>query len=187
MSSQKLEQAGTSADCSGSGAPTYYAWYELVPADAVNVRLKIDPGDVIASTVLVNGSNVLVQVTDRTRRTRFTRHLSTVTPDLTSAEWITEAPAECTDTNSCQQLALTNFNAINFIRTYAIGNGLPGTITSSNWTATAIELIPHAHRFFGNTYNSGSGKAGAGASPLGLAADGSGFTVDWQASPAQGA
>ena len=44
QSSQKLEQTGTSADCDSSGKATYYAWYELVPADSVNIKLKIFPG-----------------------------------------------------------------------------------------------------------------------------------------------
>src|SRR5436309_2119570 len=30
-----LEQTGTSADCNSSGMPSYYAWYEILPAAAV--------------------------------------------------------------------------------------------------------------------------------------------------------
>src|SRR5579862_6360849 len=79
-SSQALEQTGTSADCSAGGKPSYYIWYELVPADSVNLKVKIQPGDVIASTVLVNGTDVLVQVNDRTRGVRFTKHLAMASP-----------------------------------------------------------------------------------------------------------
>src|SRR6202035_4857012 len=41
LTSQALEQTGTDADCNESGNPTYYAWYELVPADPVNLTAKV--------------------------------------------------------------------------------------------------------------------------------------------------
>ncbi len=177
--SQSLEQTGTSADCNAAGHASYYAWYELVPANSVTVKLKVSPGDVIASSVVVNGTKVLVQVTDRTRGTRFTKRLTMANPDLTSAEWIAEAPSECATETSCQQLALTNFDSVNFSRTYAIGNGVAGTITSPTWTATPIQLVPRAHRFYGGAYNS-QNDANAGAAPGSLSPDGSGFTISWQ-------
>ena len=43
-SSQALEQVGTSADCDEHGSATYYIWYELVPADSVNLKVKIAAG-----------------------------------------------------------------------------------------------------------------------------------------------
>ena len=94
-SSEKLEQAGTSADCDPAGRPRYYAWYELVPADSVNISLPIRPGDVITASVVVEGDDVLVQIKNRTRRRSFTKHLPMTAPDMTSAEWIAEAPAAC--------------------------------------------------------------------------------------------
>jgi Peptidase A4 family len=179
--SQALEQTGTSADCGANGTPSYYAWYELVPANSVTIKLKIFPGNVIASSVVVSGNSILVQVTNRTRGTRFTRRLTTDAPDLTSAEWIAEAPAECSSDTNCRQVALTNFGAVTFTRTYAVGNDVDGTITGPGWSATPIELVPHAQRFYGAADQSSGGAAGAGAMPLALAADGSGFAVDWQA------
>src|SRR5207247_4296178 len=41
--STALEQIGTSSDCSAAGIPVTSMWYELVPAPAVPVRLKIFP------------------------------------------------------------------------------------------------------------------------------------------------
>jgi hypothetical protein len=185
QSSEKLEQAGTSADCDSKGKATYYAWYELVPADSVNITLKISPGDVITSTVLITGSDVLVQVKNRTHKTFFTKHLSMDAPDLTSAEWIVEAPALC-GASFCRELKLTNFGSVTFSRTFAKGNGLGGTITSSNWMSTLIQLVPQSRRFFGDPNDPASGSSGAGAMPAGLAADGSGFNVNWQAHPTVG-
>jgi hypothetical protein len=180
--SQALEQTGTSADCAADGTPSYYAWYELVPANSVTIKLKIFPGNVIASSVVVSGGSILVQVTNRTRGTRFTRRLTmATTPDLTSAEWIAEAPAECSSISDCKQVALTNFGAVIFTRTYAVGNGVDGTITGPGWSATPIQLVPRAQRFYGATEQASGSAAGAGAMPLALVADGSGFAVDWQA------
>jgi Peptidase A4 family len=183
--SQALEQTGTEADCNANGQPEYYAWYELVPAYPVNLKLKINAGDVIQSSVVATGTHILVQVIDRTRAVRFTKTLTMASPDLTSAEWIAEAPSECGNNGFCRELALTNFGSVSFTGTYARGNGLGGTITSPNWTSAPIQLVPDSHhRVFG--YSDGSSDqsaAGAGASPTDLAADGTGFTVDWLAKP----
>src|SRR6266702_8594758 len=114
VGSNLLEQTGTSAVCNGAGKATYYAWYELVPAASVTLKLKIFPGDKITSTVLINGTDVVVQVKNRTRHTFFSKHLQMATPDLSSAEWIAEAPSECTDTGFCRTVPLTNFGSVTF-------------------------------------------------------------------------
>ncbi len=184
-SSQALEQVGTSADCDEHGRATYYIWYELVPADSVNLKVKIQPGDVIASTVVINGTDVLVQVNDRSRHVVFTRHLTMAAPDLSSAEWIAEAPSQCSDSGFCPQLALTRFTTLTFSRTFAKGNTTAGTISSPNWTSTALQLVPRgAHHFFGDRNDPTGVSGAAGAIPSALTPDGSGFTVTWQANPA---
>ncbi len=182
-SSQELEQTGTSADCSAAGKPSYYIWYELVPADSVNLKVKIQPGDVIASTVVVNGTDVLVQVNDRTRGVRFTKHLAMASPDLSSAEWIAEAPSSCNSNGFCPQLALTNFHSVTFTRSFAVGNNLNGTISSPNWTSTELQLVPRSHRYYGDPNDPTSLAGGAGATPTALVPDGSGFSVAWSANP----
>ncbi len=154
-----------------------------MPADSVNLKVKIRPGDMIASAVVVNGTDVLVQVTDRTRRVRFTKHLSMASPDLSSAEWITEAPSQCGSSSFCPQLSLTNFGSVTFTRSFAIGNGLNGTISSPNWMSTESQLVPRAHRFYGDPNDPTSLAGGAGATPTALVPDGSGFTVAWSANP----
>jgi peptidase A4-like protein len=179
VGSSALEQTGTSADCSSSGKATYYAWYELVPAASVTLKLKIFPGDTITATVLVHSTDVLVQVKNRTRHTTFTRHLQMAAPDLTSAEWITEAPSECTVSGFCRTVPLTNFGSVTFSRTYALGNGQGGTLSGPGWESTPIQLVPRARRFFGDV--DASATSTAGASPANVAADGSGFTVTWVA------
>ena len=179
VGSNALEQAGTAADCSSAGKATYYAWYELVPAASVTLKLKIFPGDRITSTVLVKGTDVLVQVKNRTRRTVFTKHLPMSSPDLASAEWVVEAPSECTVAGFCRTVPLTNFGSIAFSKTYALGNGQGGTLSGPGWEPTPIQLVPRARRFFGDVNASASSTAGA--SPADVAPDGSGFTVNWVA------
>ena len=154
-----------------------------MPANSVNIKLKINPGDTVAAVVQVSGTNVLVQVIDRTRKTRFTKNLTMAAPDLSSAEWIAEAPSECSSSGRCDALALTNFGSVNFTRTFATGNGVGGTISSPNWMSTAIQLVPDAHRGYGY-FDPSSGGGSAGAAPGALLPDGSGFSVTWQANPA---
>jgi hypothetical protein len=179
VGSNALEQAGTSADCSSSGRASYYAWYELVPATSVTLKLKIFPGDVVTATVLIKDTDVLVQVKNRTRHTFFTKHLKMGAPDLTSAEWIAEAPSECTVAGFCRTVPLTNFGSVTFSKIAALGNGQGGTLNGTGWEPTPIQLVPRARRFFGDVNASASSTAGA--SPTNVSSDGSAFTVNWVA------
>jgi hypothetical protein len=175
QSSQALEQVGTSADCARTGRPAYYAWYELLPAPSIRVRLKVVPGDTIAASVNVNGTSVLVQLKNRTRHTEFTKRLSMAAPDVTSAEWIEEAPAACISPGNCRVLSLANFGSISIARGATIGSGHPGTISDPAWQATALQLVPAATDAFTSP---------AGATPSALTADGRGFDVTWLANAA---
>jgi Peptidase A4 family len=184
--SNALEQTGTSADCDANGKATYYIWYELVPAPSVTVKLKISPGDTITATVLIaNPTTVLVQVKNRTRHTSFTKRLTMAQPDLTSAEWIAEAPSECTVSGFCRTVALTNFGSVSFSNIATLGNGQGGTLAGAGWQAVPIQLVPRSRRFFGDVEASASSTAGA--SPANLAADGRSFTVNWLADATTGA
>ena len=180
-SSQALEQIGTDADCSSSGAATYYAWYELVPEPPVNLKFKINPGDTITASVNVSGDTVLLQIKNRTRGTVFTKRVTTSGIDLTSAEWIAEAPSSCTRF-SCTPVPLANFGSVGFSRIATIGNTHPGTLIDPTWTAVPIQLVPRASGgFFPGpdrgfvTQNSTAGTS----APAGLTADGRAFTLSW--------
>ena len=181
--SEALEQIGTDADCSRSG-PTYYAWYELVPDPPVILKMKIKPGDVITTSVNVSGNTVLLQLKNRTRGTVFTKRVTTENLDLTSAEWIAEAPSACTR-EACTPVPLSNFGSIAFSRIATIGNTHPGTLTDPTWNAVPIQLVPRARGggFFPGpergTMSQGS-TAGTSA-PAGLTADGRAFSLSWLA------
>jgi hypothetical protein len=174
-----LEQTGTSADCTGSTTtPVFYAWYEILPAGAVRVPLKVRPGDQITTSVNVNGSTTLVQIKNRTRKTSFTRSLTVATPDLTSAEWIAEAPSACYGGgNRCKVVPLANFGSVNFTRAAAIATAHPGTISDPTWGNEAINLVPGGSSFFAARDSSST----AGATPGPLSSDGRSFPVSWVA------
>jgi hypothetical protein len=176
-----LEQIGTESDCTAAGKPVYFAWYELVPRPSVEIRLTIRPGDTITTSVNVNAAGVLVQVKDRTRRTSFTKLLQMANPDLTSAEWIAEAPSQCRATNVCSVLPLANFGSVAFSRIAAIANGHPGTVTDPAWTSLAIALVPDGARH--GLRRPVGDPSTAGATPSAVSADGRAFSVSWLANP----
>jgi Peptidase A4 family len=179
--SQALEQIGTSSDCSAAGKAVYSVWYELVPAAAVPLKLKLAAGDSVSAVVVVSGRTVTLRLGNLTRGTVFTKRLTTSAPDVSSAEWIAEAPSECTAGGRCRVLPLTNFGTVTFSRAAAATVGAhAGTISDPTWAATAIELAsdPSATATVDDP--------GGGAVPSDLSPDGSGFTVTWRDGAAAG-
>jgi hypothetical protein len=179
--SQALEQLGTAAECNGSSTlPAYSAWWEIVPAASVTIPLKILPGDRMTGAVLVKGQTVTLSLKNLTRKTRFSKTLTETQPlDVTSAEWIAEAPSACSSSGRCSAIPLTNFGTVAFTNAAAIGNAHPGTISDPAWTATPVELIADGSgsRFFGNNDILG---AAVGAVPGDISTDGRSFSVAWQ-------
>ncbi len=179
--SQSLEQLGTEADCDASGtAPTYGAWWEIVPAASVPIPLKIRAGDRVTAAVLVKGQAVTMSLKDTTRRTRFSKTITVTHPlDVASAEWIAEAPSTCTANGRCRAVPLNQFGSVTFTNATAIADGHPGTISDPAWVAAPIELIASGGggRFFGRGDVLGPG---VGAVPGDLSSDGRSFSVAWQ-------
>ncbi len=176
--SQALEQTGTEGDCTPAGRARYSVWYELVPAAPVSVKLTLKPGDAISATVSVDGQSVSIQVTNTTRGTVFAQQLTMDAPDLTSAEWIAEAPSLCTGFG-CVALPLTNFGTVGFGGASATGNGHAGPISDPAWAATALTLHGSGGAsLFRNRF--AAAVPVADAIPVALSSDGSSFSVTWQ-------
>ena len=172
-SAQALEQTGTAAECSRSGRVRYTAWSELVPATSRTIPMKIRPGDRMAATVTVSGRRVTLTLTDRTTRKAYRKVAAMAAPDVSSAEWIVEAPMGCDTGGNCLQLPLNDFGRIRFSGASATSTtGHTGTISDPAWSPTAIELSPSG---------SGSGSIdvalAGGAVPSSLSAGGSAFSV----------
>jgi len=166
-SSQALEQIGTSADCTAGGRQSHFMWYELVPSASVPIALKVFPGNVIAASVSVAGTTVKVQIRNLTRKTRFSKTLRANALDVSSAEWVAEAPSACNQRGRCTVLPLTDFGTVPFANASATANGHAGSIVDAAWTATPIELIPNE-------------RLQTATAPSQLSPDGRVFTVTFQ-------
>lgn len=175
---QALEQTGTSADCTVFGTPVYSVWYELVPAAPVTVKLAVKPGDAFFSSVSVSGTTVSIRVANTTRRKVFTKKLTMAAPDLSSAEWIAEAPSTCGNFG-CRTLPLANFGTVPFSGAVATGNGHVGSIADSVWAATAVSLQGAGPDQFGGGRFMNAVTI-ADAFPGALSSDGLAFAVAWQ-------
>jgi hypothetical protein len=160
--SDALEQVGTEADCSGSRRTLTSAWYELVPAASQPIRIDAWPGDRIAARVRVTGGLTTVVLNDMTRRERFTRTVQAPAVDISSADWIVEAPSQCRAQGACRQLPLADFGAVPFSRARAVSlAGSAGGISSRGWLTTRlVEAV-----------------RGPEATPSSLASGGTAFTV----------
>jgi hypothetical protein len=175
--SKALEQTGTEVDCTSAGKVRAFAWFELVPAASVRVRLKVPPGDLIQGAVAVTGSQVHVSLRDLTRHTVFSRVLHARVLDLTSAEWIVEAPSACLGGGRCVTLPLADFGQATFNDSLVqSGGGRLGPISNANWRTTRIRLIPAAQRDVSSHPGFGPG---GGARPSTLRGKGSAFTVSF--------
>ncbi len=144
--------------------------------------MTVRPGDAISASVSVNGQTVTVQLTNTTRGTAFTKQIAVATPDVTSAEWVAEAPSSCSNSGGCRPLPLANFGTVTFTNASATGNAHVGTISDPAWAATAVSLqgspayrSPHRGGRFG------APSPVADAIPAALSADGASFAVGWQA------
>jgi hypothetical protein len=160
-----------------------------VPEPSVTIKnLKINPGDTITASVVVDGTTVLLWLKNRTRNAVFSKKITLADPDLTSAEWIAEAPSECTSNGYCRQVPLANFGSVTFTKVAALATiaGLGdqgGTLSSTLWQSTPIQLVPRpSQRFFGDLVERPDATSGsAGATPANLSADGGSFSVNWVA------
>jgi hypothetical protein len=146
--SNALEQVGTEVDCTASGRVLSNAWYELVPAPSKPISFAVAPGDVMHASVTVVGHRVVVELDNLTRHHRFRRSLIASTVDVSSADWIVEAPSECLSQFSCQALPLADFGTVTFSSASATSTtGLTGPIEDSHWNRTKIKLTPAGQRF----------------------------------------
>ncbi len=190
--SQSLEQVGTSADTAG-GQTTYYAWYELVPAAEQQLNLAIHPGDQVAGSVTVNGTNVTISLSDKTTGQSVNKTLTMSNPDTSSAEWIAEAPSSESASGNVQTLPLADFGNVAFTNASATAGGHTGTISDPNWTVQQVNMQPSGA--IGSLGGGGSfdpaglegisQSSSAGASASSVSGDGSSFTVTYGNSSAQ--
>jgi hypothetical protein len=161
---QGLEQVGTEIDCTNGGQGESHAWYELIPAAPVNLDVAVKPGDHISASVSVDGNDVTVSLDNQTTGKSTTKNLSTSNIDVSTAEWIAEAPSQCDSESGCTPVTLADFGNVGFTSSSATANGHTGAISDSAWSSAPLQL------------SSGDGTSG-GATPGSLSSDGSSFSV----------
>jgi hypothetical protein len=176
--SHALDQIGTEVDCT-AGEARYSAWYELIPAGSVRIPLTVRPGDRIAASVSVTGHRARLRLHNVTTNATFTRIRRARNVDVSSVEWIVEAPALC-DGNDCHISQLADFGTTGFSTARATATtGHTGAIADPAWSATAIDLVPGGPTL-GNTPALGMTLAGS-ATTGDLSPTGDAFSVTYQA------
>jgi Peptidase A4 family len=177
--SDALEQIGIDADCSRDGNPHYDSWYELIPAGPVNIPISVHAGDEMTASVTVRGDHVTMRLRDLTTGTHYsiTRHASQI--DISSADWILEAPSSCSG-ESCQTLPLADFGGVSFTAATATSGSHTGPVEDPLWSSEQIELRQGARpgrASFANGHvlaaNEVLANASAATGPLGA------FSVGW--------
>ena len=173
-SSSSLEQTGTEADCDGQKA-VYSAWYELVPSPSHSLALRIHAGDLIRAEVRVSGRRVTLTLADLTRHRHFVRTFTPASVDTNSAEWILEAPGDCSG-SSCITLPLADFGRAAFSHARVVtASGRSGAIAGPRWNTTRITLISSGRGFV----DGGPPTLSGGASPGALTAAGAAFSLSY--------
>jgi hypothetical protein len=177
--SQALEQVGTEANCSATGRATYDLFYELVPAPPVAIKLPLSAGDGVAASVSVSGKTVSIRITNVRLKKTFAKKLTmkSPAPDLSSAEWVAEAPSACTSTGFCSVLPLANFTGMTFVVAKATAGGHLGTISDPAWSPTQISLVGGGDAT--GPLQIVTASPAAEAFPTPLSPDGSSFGVTW--------
>jgi hypothetical protein len=182
--SKALEQTGTAVNCTSSGRAVYSAWYELVPAAPVTMRLAVHPGDEISASVAESAGETILQVRDLSTHHARTAVRAASPLDLSSAEWIVEAPSLCFTTTHCTPLPLTDFGTVSFSNaSVSTSSAQRAAIDARSLKVTRLELRDYSqgpgHRF-ASTVTPATGIASA------LSPTGNAFTVTWQALGSQG-
>jgi len=174
--SGEVEQAGTEADCSATGVPNYFAWYELAPHSWVHLRLDLEPGNAISASVTVLTTHITIVVRDVSRRTSISKTLRIAVPDTSSAEWIVEAPSRCTTLAFCGEQMLTNFGTIEFSDGTARSGAHSGPISDGAWIETPVWLHEGGEPYGGLAPEQNA----AEAVPSALTQEGTAFSVSWR-------
>jgi hypothetical protein len=107
-----LIQTGTEQDVDATGAPSYSAWWELVPAPSISItNMTVSPGDHMHAAIseVVNDADAwTITIQDVTKDESFTTTVPYPSTH-TTAEWIEETPLEIgTDAGFAALPNLTN-------------------------------------------------------------------------------
>jgi hypothetical protein len=168
-SSDSVEQLGTDSDCNGS-KPSYYGWYEMYPANSVDLggKYAIKAGDVMTAEVKVTGSSFVLSMKDATAGWTFSiTKTGSSSLKRSSAEWVIESPEICS--TSCKLAKLADFGKLTFSNCEAATTGADGAISSFTGAKG-----PHKMTM------TGTPKTVIRSVPSALTSNGEGFTTTWK-------
>jgi hypothetical protein len=160
-----VEQTGTDSDCNGD-KPSYYAWYEFVPAGGVTIAsVPVSPGDQMSAQVIYNNAEFTIIITNETTGKSFIKSHPPGSAKRTSAEWIAEM-------NGYQ---LSDFGTVSFGGDYTF-------VDRTNYAADSA-TAGQIGDFGGHVWKSILVNANVeDAAPSSLSSDGTSFTVTWESS-----
>ena len=149
VGSNSLIQVGTAQQYSHGflgtglgGGPSYYAWYQVLPADdgEITIPKSVSPGDQISAFVLYGGTGAptpgsaatwYIYVNNMTQNWFFTKTVTYSGP-LNSAEWIEEAPTYC-DWTGCSVQQLADYGSVTFDAGDYVNVGPPNFLADEEW------------------------------------------------------
>ena len=142
FSSSTVEQVGTIMQCYG-GAATYGAWWEMYPANALQLisTITVHAGDHFSASVTHSSAGFKMSIKDITTGVSFSVTANQVGTARSSAECIVEAPAGDSTTSGLYPLA--NFGTLKFSScTATIGGVSAGIGTFSPLYAITMVSYP---------------------------------------------
>ncbi|MCL5946519.1 MAG: G1 family endopeptidase, partial [Chloroflexi bacterium] len=135
VESPTVEQAGISSRCR-QGVAQYSAWVEIFPGDPHTVDLAIAPNDQISAEVRYLGGQLFrLSLTDLTTGRSFAAGYNAPGANLSSAEWIVEAPLV-----NGTIATLATFSPITISGATVTADGQAGSITNPHWGASQVEM-----------------------------------------------
>ena len=175
FSNSTVEAAGTMAEC-WNGIPTYYTWWEMYPTTTLElVGDTVHPGDAITASVVKNGSNFTLKVTDGT--TPAIRAASGVQPAISGNSFITvQTCAGCPGASGevihgkPSPLSMTDGYGLADFHDWTVA----GTVVRSGSVSGTLATFPHDQITMVDSAGHLQAQAG-GLNSMG------GFTVTWVA------
>lgn len=139
-SSERLEQLGTMQDCSAKNAASYEAWLEILPAAPVTIHVTVHAGDLVSASTTVTGRTVAFRLEDLTTGARFATHRHVAAVDVSTADWIVEAPSVCSGNGRCESLPLAGIAPVQFSGAVARAAARAKPAGDAGWDTTTLKL-----------------------------------------------
>jgi hypothetical protein len=135
-----LEQLGTEQDCNRKGLASYAAWFEILPASPDAIKINVHPGDTVSASTTVAGHSVTFRIRDLATGVRYatTRHAAAT--DVSSADWIVEAPSTCSTSGRCAALPLAKVGTVDFASATATADKQTNPAGDAVWSNTTLKL-----------------------------------------------